>query len=391
MPSPLPKDLPALNHDSGPDLPARARSLIEDLEAATHEVSQERRVQMLRSITDLFIGSATAIGQDQADLFGDVLGHLIQRVETEVLAELGAKLAPLENAPNAVVQSLARHDEIAVAGAVLAGSIRLTDDDLIEIAKTKGQDHLGAISERGRIAAGVTDVLVERGNAHVVRKLSRNNGAAFSDAGFEQLAARAKDDEHLAESLAQRLDLPVPLLEVLVSQATEALRGRMLAAAPPQRQEAIEAALANASGRILRHAAAPRDFSKAQARVALLAKNGSFNDTVIQQFANDQHYEEVVAGLAKMSSAPIALVDQLMSQPRNDGIIVLCKAASIRWPVCSAILTRRFPKHEMSATEVERARSDYLRLSTATAQRALRFWLIRGVAKTKAGAGEQPH
>ena len=84
-----------------------------------------------------------------------------------------------------------------------------------------------------------------------------------------------------------------------------------------------------------------------------------------------------------MSSAPLQLVDQLMSQARHDGIIVLCKAASIRWPVCSAVLMNRFPQHEMSATELERARSDYLKLTPSTAQRALRFWRVRGSAKTQ--------
>jgi uncharacterized protein (DUF2336 family) len=323
-------------------------------------------------------------------VFGDVLGHLIRRVENEVLAELGTKLAPLENAPNGVIQTLAHHDEIAVASPVVTRSIRLTDHDLIEIASSKGQDHLGAISERKRIAAAVTDVLVERGSAHVVRKLSGNQGADFSDEGFRQLTARAVDDEHLAENLVQRVDLPANLLEGLVSRATDAVRGRMLAAAPSDRQAAIEAALASASGRVLRDAAAPRDFSRAEARIAAISRNGGFNETVIQQFANDRQYEETVVGLARLSSAPIKLIDQLMSQVRHDGIVVLCKAASIRWPVCSAILMNRFPKHEMSAGELERARSDYIKLSPATAQRALRFWRVRGVTMTQGEGNEQP-
>ena len=106
---------------------------------------------------------------------------------------------------------------------------------------------------------------------------------------------------------------------------------------------------------------------------------------------NDHEYEEIVVGLARLSSAPLPLVDHLMSQPRHDGIIVLCKAASIRWPVCSAILTNRFPQHEMSATELDRARSDFLRLSPATAQRALRFWRVRGIAKAQLDGSEQAH
>ena len=396
MPIPVPQNSSTFDSESNltngrsgtGSMPAGPGSLIAELEAATNEASQQRRVQMLRRVTDLFVGNAGVLGEDQADIFGDVIGHLIQRVEKEALVDLGSRLAPLENAPNTIIQSLARHDEIAVAGPVLARSIKLTDDDLIEIARSKGQDHLGAISERNRIAAAVTDILVERGSASVVRKLSRNQGADFSDSGFQQLTDRAVEDEHLAQNLAQRVDLPASLLERLVSEATDAVRARMLAAAPPDRRNAIEAALASASSRVLRNATVQRDFDSAQARIAAMTKNGSFNEAAMMQFANGKQYEDMVAGLAKLCSAPIKLIDQLMSQARHDGIIVLCKAASIRWPVCSAILMNRFPKHEMSAGELERARSDYLRLSPATAQRALRFWLIRGVARTQTETGE---
>ena len=89
--------------------------------------------------------------------------HLTKQVASNVLAELGTKLAPVDNAPHGVIRSLAHHNEIAVAGPVLVRSTQLSDSDLIEIAKTKGQGHLGAISERVRIAAAVTDILVERG------------------------------------------------------------------------------------------------------------------------------------------------------------------------------------------------------------------------------------
>src|SRR5690348_4748629 len=62
-------------------------------------------------------------------------------------------LAPIGNAPNGVIRTLARHDEISVAGPVLAQSPQLTDGELVEIAGFKGQGHLGAISERKRVAA----------------------------------------------------------------------------------------------------------------------------------------------------------------------------------------------------------------------------------------------
>src|SRR4029078_4646144 len=111
-----------------------------------------------------------------------------------------------------------RHEKISAAGPVLAQSPQLTDGDLVEIAKQKGQGHLGAISERKRLVAAVTDILIQRGDTTGVRKLSQNQGASFSDRGYETLATRAETDEQLAENLAVRLDLPPHPLQILMTQ-----------------------------------------------------------------------------------------------------------------------------------------------------------------------------
>ena len=336
---------------------------------------------MLRSVTDLFLGNADYFNDEQVELFDDVLSQLIKQVESNILAELGAKLAPIDNAPRAVVQSLARHDEITVAGSVLARSTRLSDRDLIEIAKTKSQGHLGAISERARVAMAVTDILIQRGDTTVVRKLSQNQGASFSNAGFATLTKRAEADEHLAENLALRLDLPPQLLQELVSKATEAVRTHLSALIPPEGQTALQDLLSSASKKTLREAAAPRDFRQAEALMHKLQESNQLNEAAIVAFASAGKYEEMVAGLAQLCSAPLELIERLIQNPRYDGVLVICKATGLHWPAFKAILTNRFSGHQAPLVELERARTDFLKLSVATAQRMFRFWLIRGATK----------
>ena len=198
---------------------SQAASVIEGLEYVLAAGSSDRRTEILRRVTDLFLGSADDFNGEQVGLFDDVLAHLIRQVETSALAELGEKLAPVGNAPNGVIRSLARHDEIAVAGPVLAQPAQLTDRDLVEIAGSKGQAHLGAITERTRLAVAVTDILIQRGDTGVVRKLSRNQGATFSDRGYVTLAKRAETDQRLAENLSVRLDMPPQLLQDLLAKA----------------------------------------------------------------------------------------------------------------------------------------------------------------------------
>ncbi|HMA56506.1 MAG TPA: DUF2336 domain-containing protein [Pseudolabrys sp.] len=363
---------------------SRAASVIEELENVLVAGSSDRRTEILRRVTDLFLGNAERFSHEQVGLFDDVLAHLIHQVETKALAELGARLAPIDNAPTGVIRTLARHDEITVATSVLAQSPQLTDGDLVEIAVSKGQGHLGAITERKRIAAAVTDILIQRGDTTVVRKLSQNQGATFSEDGYENLATRAETDEQLAENLGVRVDMTPELLQSLMSKATETVRARLLAVVPPEGQAAIQQVLASVSGKVMRKAAAPRDFGRAVAVIDKLQEEGRLSEVAIASFAADGKYEEMVAGLARICVAPIDLIDKLMQNVRYDGVLVACKAAEMRWPTFSAILKARFAPYEMPANDLVLARADFIKLSVATARRMFRFWLVRGVAKADA-------
>ena len=172
---------------------SQTASVIEELEDVLAAGSSDRRTEILRRVTDLFLGNAENFNHEQVGVFDDVLAHLIHQVETNALAELGSRLAPIGNAPSGIIRTLSRHDEISVAGPVLAQSPQLTDGDLVEIAGLKGQGHLGAISERKRLAAAVTDILIQRGDTTVVRKLSQNQGATFSERWLRNACDACRD------------------------------------------------------------------------------------------------------------------------------------------------------------------------------------------------------
>src|ERR1700681_2087544 len=133
--------------------------LMDELEAALESGPIARRTELLRRVTDLFLGGADNFSTEQVSLFDDVMSQLVTHIEGRVLAELSTRLAPVANAPSGVIQRLARDDDIAISGPVLQHSERLTDDELVEIARSKGREHLLKISGRDRLSEAVTDVL----------------------------------------------------------------------------------------------------------------------------------------------------------------------------------------------------------------------------------------
>jgi uncharacterized protein (DUF2336 family) len=356
-------------------------SPIADLEDALKSGSPEKRVETLRRITDLFLNDCDRLNEQQVRVFDDVLVHLIQRVEINALAQLSHSLAPVDNAPIEVVRSLARDDEIAVSGPVLSQSNRLTDADLIEIAEAKSQEHLLAISGRKSVNEGVTDVLIRRGDQRVARNLAGNAGAHFSEGGFAALVRNASSDNSLAERLGVRLDIPLRLLKELLARASDIVRSRLLAAAPPEAQEKIQQALAGVSDKVGQEAAGPRDYTNASREVEKLNRNGKLNEEAVCEFARAGRYEELVAGLSLLCSTPVDVVERVTKSVGFDGLIVLSKAGGLKWATVELILTNRVAFHTVPTSDLAQAKSSFLTLSQANAQRTLRFWLTQRAAK----------
>jgi uncharacterized protein (DUF2336 family) len=352
-------------------------SLIAELEEAVHSQSTEKRVETLRRVTDIFLGQADRLNDAQISLFDDVLGKLIQRIENKALAELSSRLAPIDNAPIDVIRRLARNDEITVAGPVLSESSRLTPGDLIEVAQTKSQSHLLAISGRTQLDESVTDVLLTHGNREVATRLATNSGARFSETGFETLVKAGESDATLAEKVGLRLDLPIRLLRELLLKATEAVRARLLSLATPENRDEIKRVLSTISSEVSLEVTAPRDFNKAWEFVLSMQKKNELNEAALLQFANARKYEEMVATLSLLCGASIEIIKPVMKSVKPEGIMIPCKAADLKWPTVNAILKNRFAHHSISDDDLAQCKSNFIGLSKATAQRALRFWMVR--------------
>jgi uncharacterized protein (DUF2336 family) len=352
-------------------------SLIAELQDAIESGSKEKRVDTLRRVTDLFLCDAERFNESQIEVFDDVLCHLIKRIENKALAVLSTRLAPVGNSPIEVIRRLARNDDIVVAAPVLTQSARLTADDLIEIAQTKSQAHLLAISGRAQLEESVTDQLLIRGDREVAKTLSSNVGARFSESGFTNLVNRAEADDGLAKRIGLRLDLPLRLLRELLLRATEAVRSWLIANAPAEAQDEIQRVIAAISNEVRLEAITPRDFTDAQQLILSIKKRGELNEMVLLEFANKQKYEETVAALAELSSASLQTIAVVMRSNRNDGVLIPCKAAGLQWLTVSSILKSRIAHHCIPDHDLDQVEADYRILSRKNAQRTLRFWQTR--------------
>src|SRR6201990_1825174 len=147
-----------------------ATTLIPGLDEIVRNGDPQRRDEAARRICDLFFQDAASLRPHHIDLFDKILLDLVPHAELITRAELAERLSLFANAPRVLVGRLARENEILVAAPILRRSPVLSEEALLEIARVKGQGHLLAMSERPKLSADLTDVLVERGGREVVRR-----------------------------------------------------------------------------------------------------------------------------------------------------------------------------------------------------------------------------
>ena len=353
---------------------AAPASLLPELEEVVQHGSAEKRAETLRRITGLFLDGASAFKDEHVAVFDDVIGYLIEEIETKALAELARKLAPIANAPVKVVTRLAASDDIDVAEPLLKQA-HIPDPELIRIAETKGQAHLLALSARGMVSEALADVIVKRGDRDVSRSIATNAAAQLSEDAFSTLVRRAEQDGVLAEKVGQRTDIPPRLFRTLLMQASDVVQKRLLAQARPETQAEIRKILARVTDEVGARAA-PRNYTAALAAVRQMHKEGKLTEAEIVAFAEAGKYEETIAALATLCAVPVEIVDRLMNGERADPVLILARAAGFGWPTVRCVISSR-PGPKPSTQMQQAAFENFERLTPATAQRVVRFWQVR--------------
>jgi uncharacterized protein (DUF2336 family) len=347
-----------------------APSLIEDLESTMRQGSAAQRASMLRRVTDLFLQHAPLCNEEQVALFDEVMLRLVKRIEQRALVQLSTQLAPVRNAPAKVIHVLAHDDDIEISRPVIQESPVLTDDALVEIARSKSQEHLAAIAGRTHVAEKVTDVLVERGNATVTLRVTRNSGARFSRHALMQVATRANSDADLAETMVRRQDVPPDVFEHLLSKATEVVRQRLLKDADAETRGRINQILADIAEQVGRAEAdaapavggvggtpTPKAAVRLKLQVGDLARAGKRSETV--------------AVLSALSKLPTAALQSLLRAEAEDAVLILCKAIGFEWTDAKSILAVMTGHLAQDAEKM--AFKKYYSMSEETAHRVINF------------------
>jgi uncharacterized protein (DUF2336 family) len=354
-----------------------AHSKLDDLIHLAREPSSERRRELLREVTDLFFSASGPHGPAEMALFDGVLSKLAQDMEEEVRSELAERFSTAPAGPANLMSRLATDESIAVAAPVLTRSNALTEADLLKVARTRGQEHLRALSQRADLSETVSDTVVARGDDTTLGVLLRNPEAPLSRRAAEAVVDRAVKNPELHEAVIDRQTLPMDLLNEMYFVVEARLREQITARNADLDPAELEAALAAGRRRLaLRDGTLPSDYDEAVAHVRDLRASGSITPSTLAALLRHGERTRFVVALSELSEIDFHTTKRIIDRQDLDALAIICKAADFdRALFLTFAILILDPGKGMNAAEDYGRR--YAELPRELALRTLRFWRMR--------------
>ena len=344
------------------------------------EPSSEKRRELLRGITDLFLGDPCIRSDKECMLFEDVISAVVSDMQGAVRAELAEKLADTMAPINNTLKKFAMDDDIAVARPILERSKTLTDEDLIEIVASKTQEHLLAITRRDSVSEKVSGAIVDKGSDHVVASLLENDGAIINRSSMEKIADRAITSETLQKSFIGREEVPLDLLNELVMVVEKDLRNEILNRFENVSPQELDAALAKSRRTIRKgYGQASRQEKAAVAHVDHLEKIGKLKIEDLLKFLQAEDYACFAETLGRLSGIGYQAAMKIYRERDIDSLAMTMKALDAPLPLFAT--TAAYVAGVSNAIDqVKQYAGVYKEVPAEAARRAIRFLKVRAAA-----------
>jgi len=347
------------------------------------EPSSEKRRELLRQITDMFLTDPGGHSAASYAAFDEIAGTLISDFTFEVRSELAQTLTKSSLPLGRTARRLAM-DDIEIARPVLESWNALTESDLLDVVGTKSQDHMKAVTKRAEIGERVSGALVEHGEDRVVAELLSNKEAKINRETYEKVTERSRNSTILQAPLVRRKGVPLDLLNDLYASVAVELRQQILKQYEEVSPQELDAALERSRTRVSKtYGALPEDFEIAQRQLKVLEKAGELKAALLVRLMRDGPKSRTLylLALAKLTDTDYEVVCRLMEAHDVDALALLCRAAGFDRPLF-VTLSLAVANDDHAMSKLEEFGTLYEQVPVMTAQRAVRFWKLRAKTAT---------
>ena len=160
------------------------------------------------------------LSDDERKFARKLLKHIAEDSAEMVRRALAVTLKNSPKLPRDVAVKLSEDIE-SIAVPVLTHSPVFTDEDLVEVLKSKAAAKIIAVAKRVSVSDHVARAIIRFGDSQAVAEVAANDGALISEQTASEMLDIYKNDDLIAESMIARRDLPPKIVEKMITLVSE--------------------------------------------------------------------------------------------------------------------------------------------------------------------------
>jgi uncharacterized protein (DUF2336 family) len=257
----------------------------------------------------------------------DVLRILARDVAATVRASVSNGLRSSPLLPPDVARRLADDIDL-VALPLLAESLVLTDEDLVDLVSRGSALRQETIAARPGLTETVSDALIAHAGEPAVTVLMSNHTAQIAEHSLDRAIVRFAGSDRIKEAMVSRPVLPIGISERLVALVSRELQQRLVSmhALPPELASDI-------IHRSREHAVIRLSVGSSEeeltAMVAQMQRGGRLTPTLILRAVCTGDIAFFEAAMAVKGNIPLANAQILIHDPSGRGLAALYRKASM--------------------------------------------------------------
>lgn len=276
-------------------------------------------------------------GEHERKLAEEIFTIMCRDAEQRVREALATNLKDCPYLPHDLAVTLA-NDVEAVSVPMLQFSSVLTDDDLIAIIRSQGEEKQKAIAARSSVSADVSDALIDTRNENVVGTLIANEGAEISEPSMHRVLDDFAHSEVVKTSMVRRASLPVEVTERLVTMVSEQLQQQLMVRQTLSSEQISDLIVQSREKATLGLVSSGEDRRDARRLIVHLYQNGRLTPTIMLRALCMGDMEFFEGGVAVLSRIPLAKAREIIHGGDRQALDRLLKKASLPKELCPAFV-----------------------------------------------------
>lgn len=289
------------------------------------EPSPDLRAELADEIAAHLAGTGLTTGEVM--VAQDIVRILARDVTEKVRAAVSHGLRSSGSLPHDVARKLAADIE-TISLPLLAESVVLTDDDLLELVRHGSVVKQKAIAARPNLSEAVSDELITCAEAPAVVVLMGNETAKIADHSLDRAVTRFAGDEGVKQAMVLRQRLPLTVSERLVTLVSKDLQEHLLKIHALSPQVAADIVLRCREQEIL-HLSIGSSDEELHRMVAQMHHNDRLTPTLMLRALCTGDIGFFEAAMAVKGNVPIANAQTLIHEPSRRGLAALYRKATM--------------------------------------------------------------